>query len=89
MEKLQTMTRTEIIEQAAKRYIEMRKTCGVDSIITLDEVNAAFCAGALWVIEHAEMRLTRHSTNVGVNDKILTTLDNQIDNELKKYNYET
>jgi hypothetical protein len=43
-----TMTKDELIEQASKCYQDGRKACGVESDITLDEIDAAFCAGAEW-----------------------------------------
>lgn len=36
------------IEEAAKRYTKYRKSCGVESVVVLDEINAAFIAGAEW-----------------------------------------
>lgn len=38
------------IDEAAERYVEERKKCGLESVVALDEVDAAFIAGA----EYAE-----------------------------------
>lgn len=42
------------IDEAAKRYAKYRKICGVESDISLDEIDTAFCAGAEFGVRLAE-----------------------------------